>query len=73
MFTEVARLVPSGMWPPDEFHEPGFWHSSAQDCGTLLRSLGADSFSPQTSAILVGHVTGENDSLRKSPQNFNQK
>ena len=41
----------------------------SQDLCTFLRSLGADSSSPQISAI-AGHSTGGNVGLRKSPQNF---
>ena len=45
--------------PPREFHEPGFRHFLCGFC--------ADSSSPRISAILVGHFSGENDSLHKSP------
>ena len=48
-----------------EFHEPGLWCSSTQFWRGFVVS------SPQISAILVGHFTGENYSLHKSPQ-FNQ-
>ena len=37
-----------------------------------LRAFCADSSSPQISAILVGHFTRENDSLRKASQNFHE-
>ena len=35
-------------------------------------SFCADPSSPQISAILLGNVTGENGSLRNSPQNFRE-
>ena len=44
--------------------------SRARTFGVCLRGFCADSSSPQISTILVGHVTGENDSLRKSPRFF---
>ena len=38
----------------------------------VMRSFCEDSSSPQISAIRVGHVSWENDSLRNSPQNFHK-
>ena len=49
---------------------PSLGHFMSQDFGIPLRSFGADSSSPQISAILVGHFTEENGSLRKSLQDF---
>ena len=41
---------------------------TSQDFDVFLRGFCADASSPQISAILVGHSTCENDSLRKCPQ-----
>ena len=47
------------------------WGSStSQDLDISPHACCADSSSPQISAILFGHFTIENNSLRDSPQNF---
>ena len=58
----------AGLAPP-----PSLGNFTSQDFEMFPRSFCADPSSPQISAILVGHSTGENDSLRESPgfpQNF---
>ena len=48
----------------------GVGNFMSQEFDICLRSFCADSSSPQISAILVGHFTVENNSLRNYPQNF---